>query len=85
MSTLSSANFLCDGCIHKSLFITSQLSLNFLLRETKENNSLLREETEGLRRKLERMERVMEEKLKVELEKEVNSYTYAGTSLRLNA
>lgn len=30
------------------------------------------------------MERVMEEKLKVELEKEVNSYTFAETNLRLN-
>ncbi|XP_051559795.1 mitotic spindle assembly checkpoint protein MAD1 [Myxocyprinus asiaticus] len=43
---------------------------NCFLRETKENNSLLKEETEGLRRKLERMERVLEEKLKLELEKE---------------
>uniref|UniRef100_A0AAR2L8C2 Mitotic arrest deficient 1 like 1 n=1 Tax=Pygocentrus nattereri TaxID=42514 RepID=A0AAR2L8C2_PYGNA len=44
---------------------------NLYLRETKENCSLLKEETEGLRKKLERMEKVVEEKLKLELEKEV--------------
>uniref|UniRef100_A0AAR2J7Z8 Mitotic spindle assembly checkpoint protein MAD1 n=1 Tax=Pygocentrus nattereri TaxID=42514 RepID=A0AAR2J7Z8_PYGNA len=43
---------------------------NLYLRETKENCSLLKEETEGLRKKLERMEKVVEEKLKLELEKE---------------
>lgn len=48
----------------------ASLRLSFK-RETKENNSLLKEETEGLRRKLERLEKVMEEKIKVELEKEV--------------
>uniref|UniRef100_A0A4W4FNX4 Mitotic spindle assembly checkpoint protein MAD1 n=1 Tax=Electrophorus electricus TaxID=8005 RepID=A0A4W4FNX4_ELEEL len=43
---------------------------NSYLKETQENNSLLKEETEGLRRKLGRMEKVLEEKLKLELEKE---------------
>lgn len=43
----------------------------FLYRETKENCTLLKEETDGFRKKLERMEKFVEEKLKVELEKEV--------------
>lgn len=74
VSTLSLSNFFCGGCIPLNHYLSKfQSSLNFLSRETKENSSLLKEETEGLRRKLERMERVMEEKLKVELEKEVNA------------
>uniref|UniRef100_A0A4W4FNW9 Mitotic spindle assembly checkpoint protein MAD1 n=1 Tax=Electrophorus electricus TaxID=8005 RepID=A0A4W4FNW9_ELEEL len=50
---------------------------NSYLKETQENNSLLKEETEGLRRKLGRMEKVLEEKLKLELEKEC-LYSYSG-------
>ncbi|KPP66726.1 hypothetical protein Z043_114744, partial [Scleropages formosus] len=40
-------------------------------RETKENSSLLKEEMEGLRKKLERMEKIKEDMVNLELEKEV--------------
>lgn len=41
-------------------------------RESRENCSLLKEEVEGLRRKLERMQKTKEELVNIELEKEVN-------------
>lgn len=44
-----------------------------LFRESRENCSLLKEEVEGLRKKLERTERTKEELVNMELEKEVNS------------
>lgn len=40
-------------------------------RESRENCSLLKEEVEGLRKKVERMEQTKEELVKMELEKEV--------------
>uniref|UniRef100_A0A8D0CMV1 Mitotic spindle assembly checkpoint protein MAD1 n=1 Tax=Sander lucioperca TaxID=283035 RepID=A0A8D0CMV1_SANLU len=45
---------------------------NAFLRESRENCSLLKEEVEGLRRKLERMQKTKEELVNIELEKEVN-------------
>lgn len=44
-----------------------------LFRESRENCSLLKEEVEGLRRKLERMAKTKEELVNMELEKEVNA------------
>uniref|UniRef100_A0A8C5FNY2 Mitotic arrest deficient 1 like 1 n=1 Tax=Gadus morhua TaxID=8049 RepID=A0A8C5FNY2_GADMO len=44
---------------------------NAYLRESRENSSLLKEEVEGLRRKLERMEKTNEDLVNSELEKEV--------------
>lgn len=41
-------------------------------RESRENCSLLKEEVEGLTRKLERMEKTKEELVNIELEKEVD-------------
>lgn len=46
-----------------------------ILRENKENCSLLKEEAEGLKRKLERMAKAKEDLVSLELEKEVNSLT----------
>lgn len=43
-----------------------------LSRESRENCSLLKEEVEGLRRKLERMQKTKEDLVNMELEKEVN-------------
>ena len=43
-----------------------------LFRESRENCSLLKEEVEGLRKKLERMEKTKEELVNMELEKKVN-------------
>ncbi|XP_076838693.1 mitotic spindle assembly checkpoint protein MAD1 [Brachyhypopomus gauderio] len=62
---------------------------NSYLREMKENSSLLKEETEGLRRKLGRMEKVLEEKLKLELDKEklqqeLHSWENVGQTTGLN-
>lgn len=42
-----------------------------LSRGSRENCSLLKEEVEGLRKKLERMEKMKEDLVNVELEKEV--------------
>ena len=42
-----------------------------MIRESRENSSLLKEEVEGLRRKLERMEKTNEDLVNSELEKEV--------------
>lgn len=42
-------------------------------REMKENNGLLKEEVEGLQRKLERYEKVQAQLVAVELENEVRS------------
>lgn len=48
-------------------------SVSALLRENKENCSLLKEEAEGLKRKLERTAKAKEDLVTIELEKEVNS------------
>lgn len=47
--------------------------LSFHHREMKENNGLLKEEVEGLQRKLERYEKVQAQLVTVELENEVRS------------
>lgn len=47
--------------------------MSALLRENKENCSLLKEEAEGLKRKLERTAKAKEDLVTIELEKEVNS------------
>lgn len=44
-----------------------------MYRESRENCSLLKEEVEGLRKKLERMERMKEDLVNMELEKKVKS------------
>lgn len=51
-------------------------SVSALRRENKENCSLLKEEAEGLKRKLERMAKAKEDLVTIELEKEVNSVTF---------
>lgn len=51
-------------------------------RESRENCSLLKEEVEGLRRKLERMAKTKEELVNMELEKEVN---YGAVRLYTNS
>lgn len=43
----------------------------YFVRESRENYNLLKEEAEGLRKKLERMEKTKEELVNVELEKQV--------------
>lgn len=50
-------------------------SMSAPLRENKENCSLLKEEAEGLKRKLERMAKAKEDLVSLELEKEVNPVT----------
>lgn len=45
-------------------------------REMKENNGLLKEEVEGLQRKLERYEKVQAQLVTVELENEVRSWEH---------
>lgn len=50
--------------------------LAFHHREMKENNGLLKEEVEGLQRKLERYEKVQEQLVTVELENEVRSWEH---------
>lgn len=47
--------------------------MSALLRENKENCILLKEEAEGLKRKLERMSKSKEDLVTIEIEKEVNS------------
>ncbi|KAG9349823.1 hypothetical protein JZ751_026176 [Albula glossodonta] len=47
-----------------------QEQVEYQRRETKENSSLLKEESEGLRRKLERLEKIKEDMVNLELEKE---------------
>lgn len=44
-----------------------------MYRESRENCSLLKEEVEGLRKKLERMEKMKEDLVNMELEKNVKS------------
>lgn len=44
-----------------------------MYRESRENCSLLKEEVEGLRKKLERMEKMKEDLINMELEKKVKS------------
>ncbi|KAG7263490.1 hypothetical protein CRUP_013801 [Coryphaenoides rupestris] len=46
---------------------------NAYLRESRENSSLLKEEVEGLRRKLERLDKTKEDLVNMELEREVES------------
>uniref|UniRef100_A0A3P8NPG9 Mitotic spindle assembly checkpoint protein MAD1 n=1 Tax=Astatotilapia calliptera TaxID=8154 RepID=A0A3P8NPG9_ASTCA len=57
------------------------LRLNTFL---KENCSLLKEEVEGLRKKLERMEKTKEELINMELEKELHAWENLGQSTGLN-
>uniref|UniRef100_A0A3Q0QNZ4 Mitotic spindle assembly checkpoint protein MAD1 n=1 Tax=Amphilophus citrinellus TaxID=61819 RepID=A0A3Q0QNZ4_AMPCI len=56
----------------------------YLRLNTRENCSLLKEEVEGLRRKLERMEKTKEELVNMELEKELHAWENLGQSTGLN-
>lgn len=68
-------------CVSRSLhkriellwWLSNGFALSLFLREMKENNGLLREEVEGLQRKLERYEKVQADLVNLELENEVRS------------
>lgn len=55
------------------VFLFPLCAFNSLYRENRENCSLLKEEVEGLRKKLERMEKIKEELVNMEMEKEVKT------------
>lgn len=70
-----------DSCISESMWKGIELHepvviVSLYHREMKENNGLLKEEVEGLQRKLERYEKVQAQLVTVELENEVRSWEH---------